>query len=84
MAANTPVIKETFNAMVKGDSRPLVVISAHGRPLIMVTAPFLQPTESRIGFIRNSKISFWKNAAAITVITMARTDFSSRSRSSRR
>lgn len=84
MATSTPVIKDTFSAMVNGDSRPLVVISAHGRPLIMVTAPFLQPTESRIGFIRNSKISFWKNAATITATTIARTDFSSRLRSSRR
>ncbi len=50
-------MSETFSAMVKGDSRPFVVISAHGRPLIMVTAPFLQPTEDRIGSIRNSKMS---------------------------
>lgn len=77
-------MRDTLSAMVKGDSRPLVVISAHGRPLTIVWTPFLQPTESRIGFIRNSKISLWKKAAPMTAIKIASTAFSSRLRSSRR
>ncbi len=54
LAMTTPATRETFRAMVKGATRPLKVMSAHGLPLSCVGDPSRQPTDSWTGLSRNS------------------------------